>query len=69
MPMYPDPINRPPHKLTEIAMQEVPRCLSDFDPEINTDFEENSPLQEGVISEHIKDQVSHNSSNHKDWLV
>ena len=32
-------------------MPEVPRSLSDFDPEINTDFQENLPFQEGVISE------------------
>ena len=32
-------------------MQEVPRSLSDIDPQINTDFEENSLSQEGVISE------------------
>ena len=29
----------------------VPRNFSDFDPEINMDFEENSCFQEGVISE------------------
>ena len=32
-------------------MPKVPRSLLDFDPEINMDFEENSPFQEGVISE------------------
>ena len=32
-------------------MQEVPRSLSNIDQEINMDFEENSPFQEGVISE------------------
>ena len=30
---------------------EIPGSLSDIDPELNTDFEENSLLQEGVISE------------------
>ena len=49
--MYADPIYRPPSKPTEIPMQEVPRNLLDFDPEINMDFEENSSFQEGVISE------------------
>ena len=49
IPMYPDPIYRPPPKPTEIPIQEVPRNLSDLDQEINTDFEENSPSQEGVI--------------------
>ena len=32
-------------------MSEVPGSLSEFDPEINIDFEENSPFQEGMISE------------------
>ena len=48
--MYPDPIYTPP-KPTEIPIQEVPRKLSDLDTDINTHFEENSPDQEGVISE------------------
>ena len=32
-------------------MPEVPRSLLGIDPEINMDFEENSPFQEGVILE------------------
>ena len=32
-------------------MPEVPRSLSDIDPEINSDFEVNATFQEGVISE------------------
>ena len=50
-PRYPDPLYKPPPKPTEIPIPEVPTNLSDFDPEINKDFEENSLLQEGVISE------------------
>ena len=42
VPRYPDPVYRPPPKLTEISIQEIPRQLSDFDPEINMDFEGNS---------------------------
>ena len=29
----------------------IPGSLSDIDPELNTEFEDNSPFQEGVISE------------------
>ena len=29
----------------------MPGSLLDIDPELNTDFEDNSPFQEGVISE------------------
>ena len=51
IPMYPDSIHRPPPKPTEIPIQEIPRNLSDVDMDINADFKENSPYQEGVISE------------------
>ena len=47
---YLDKIYRPP-KPPEIPIKEIPRKLSDLDPEINTGFEENSPFQEGMISE------------------
>ena len=40
-----------PPKPVELPIPEVPRSLSDFDPEINMDFKENSPFQEGVNSE------------------
>ena len=32
-------------------ISEIPGSLSDIDLELNTNFEENSPFQEGVISE------------------
>ena len=51
IPIYPDPVYRPPPKLIKSPMSEVPRSLSDFDPDINMHFEEYSPFQEGVISE------------------
>ena len=51
IPAYPDPIYRPPPKPTEIPLQEIPRKLMDLDTDINMDFKENSPYQEGVISE------------------
>ena len=51
IPIYPDPTYRPPPKPVKLPLPKVPRCLSDFDPEINMDFEENLSFQEGVISE------------------
>ena len=51
IPTYPDPIYRPPPKPTEIPRQELPRNVSDFDPEMNTALEENSIFQQSVISE------------------
>ena len=51
LPAYPDPTCRPPPKPVKLLMPEVPRNLLDINPEIKTDFKENSPFQEGVISE------------------
>ena len=48
---YPDTIYRPPPKPTEIPLKETLRKLMDLDTNINTDFEENVPYQEGIISE------------------
>ena len=39
-----------PPKPVKIPMPELPRKM-DIKPEMNTDFEENSPFEEGVISE------------------
>ena len=46
IPAYTDPIYRPPPKPAEIPLQEM-----DLDTDVNMDFEENFPYQEGVISE------------------
>ena len=56
IPAYADAIYRLPPKPTEIPLWVIPRKLieSDIDvlePDINMDFEENSPYQEGVVSE------------------
>ena len=50
IPIYPDPVYRPPPKPVKTSITEIPGSLSDIDPELNTDFEDNSPFQ-GVISE------------------
>ena len=47
---YPDSVYRPLSKPIKIPMPEFPGNM-DINPECNTDFEENSPFQEGVISE------------------
>ena len=56
IPAYADPLYRPPSKPTEISLQEIPRKLRDLDTDVleqgtNMDFKENSPYQEGVITE------------------
>ena len=50
IPFYSDPTYRPLHKLIRIPMSEGPENI-DISPEINIDFEENSPFQERVILE------------------
>ena len=49
--IYPDPIYRPLPRPVKLPIPKVPRSLLDIDPEIDMDFTENSPFQEGVISE------------------
>ena len=65
IPAYADPIYMPPPKPTEIPLQEIPRKLTDLDTDINMHFKENSPYQEGVISECIKGLTGHISKNHQ----
>ena len=50
IPFYPDPAYRLPPKPIKIPMPEIPGNM-DINPELNTNFEENSPFQEGILSE------------------
>ena len=50
IPIYPDPTYRSPPKLTRVPTSEGPENI-DISPEININFGENSPFQEGEISE------------------
>ena len=52
VPIYPDPSLRLPPKSPDL--KENRRDLTDLDMGINMDFEENSPFQEGIISETYK---------------
>ena len=67
--MYPDLAHKPLPKPVILPIPEIPKCLSDFDPEINMDLKENMPFQEGVISEMYQEPISHTSKNHKNWIV
>ena len=51
LPIYPDPLMKPPPRLPDIKTQDDRKINLDIDLEINKDFEENSPYQEGIISE------------------
>ena len=50
IPLYPDPLYQPPPKPVKTSIPKIPGKLSDIVPGLNTNFEENSPFQEGVIS-------------------
>ena len=47
IPIYPDPLMKPPPRPPDIKMQDDRKI--NFDLGINKDFEENSPYQEGII--------------------
>ena len=54
VPFHPGPTYRPPHKPIRSNMpsnQESSPSSENINPDINLDFEENSPFQEGIISE------------------
>ena len=57
VPFHPGPMYRPPPKLirsnmprSQESLQSSP-SVENINPDINLDFEENSPFHEGVISE------------------
>ena len=50
-PLYPDPIYRPPPRLTDNLRPNHPESESDTKLKIDREFEENSPHQDGIISE------------------
>ena len=50
IPFYHDPVSQPPSKPVRIPMPEFAGKM-DINPELNTNFKENSPFQEGVIWE------------------
>ena len=66
---YPDPIYRFPPKPTKIPLQEISRKLMDFNTDINTNFEENFPFQEGVISETYQRLYRSHFQEPPEWIV
>ena len=51
VPFYPDPLMKPRPRLPDIKIQNDRQENLYLDLGINKDFEENSPYQEGIISE------------------
>ena len=67
VPFNPCQIYRPPpkpirHDISTQGSKKSSPGIEDINPNINFDFKENSPFQEGVISE-----TSHSSKNLKNW--
>ena len=50
IPFYPDPIYRPSPRPPENLQPQKLERKADTSPKIDTEFEENSPYQEGIIS-------------------
>ena len=46
-----------------MPIHEIPESLLEINPELNTNFKDNSLYQEG--QKHIKDRISHISKNYK----
>ena len=51
IPIYPDSLMKPPPRPLDVKTKDDRKISLDLDSEINKDFEENSPYQEGIISE------------------
>ena len=68
IPFYSDPLYRPPPKPVKIPMSELPEN-TDIKSGCNTDFEENSPFQEGVISEASQRPDKWFSKNLRNWTI
>ena len=50
LPLYPDPIYRPPPRPPENLLPQNSESKADTSPKIDIEFEENSPYQGGIIS-------------------
>ena len=61
---YPGPILRPPPKPIKHNVQ-TSQNTKDINPNINFDFEENSPFQEGIMSETFQRPDKSFFRNHK----
>ena len=51
IPIYPDPLMKPSPRPPDVKMQDDRKINLDLNLEMNKDFEDNSPYQEGIISE------------------
>ena len=61
VPLHLNLLLRPPKQQT------IKQNVQEINPKINFDFKENSPFQEGIMSETSKDQTSHFFKTQKSW--
>ena len=64
VPFHPCPVYRPPPKpikqdVSYPYSSQSSTSIEDINLNINFDYEENSPFQEGIMSKHFRDQTSH----------
>ena len=72
VPFHPGPVYRPPpkpirHDMSDQQGSRISSSIEDISPNINLDFEENSPFQEGVISETFQMPDKSFFQEPKDW--
>ena len=68
-PNYPDPVMKPPPRPPDKITQNDRQINLDLDLEINQDFEENSPYQEGIISEIYQRPEKSQLVEPPDWQI
>ena len=70
VPFHPGPVYRPPPIRHNISIQQASQSSSnieDINPNINLDFKENSPFQEGVMSKTFQRPDKSFFRNLKNW--
>ena len=67
IPIYPDLVKQLHPKPVKTPIPEIPGSLLDIGPELNTDFEDNSPFQEGVISQMYQRQDKSYFQEPQEW--
>ena len=71
VPFHPGPTYRPPPKPIRSNVSRSQESLQsslsvkNINPDINLDFKQNSPFQEGLISENSKDWTNHSFKTQK----
>ena len=63
VPFHPDLLLRPKQPIKQTITHE--QNEQNISPNINFDFEENTPFQEGIMQRHVKDGTNHSFKTSK----